>query len=761
MNNILFPSCFKQLCSRLLLFLFCFSILFLTVFTTFDSCSAAEVMLAWTANDPIEKVVGYRIYYGQVSRLDLNQQFKENFQYDFVIDLNSKYRCTPGSPPRNCLNVADQLDCSDLSGSEITCTYSGLDPDSAYYFTITAFNDRVESDYCHEEYYETPADKAPVVDTDNDGISDEDEINIYHTNPGISDTDNDGINDGDELAFWAEYWNCDFDNDGIINILDPDSDNDGIADGEEISQNSNPGIPPQLKLDIGIAGSILFNHNRRTIGFDKDIVDPVIIVGPATNNDEDPGVVRLTDVTDSSFAIKFQEWKYLEEIDGGIHDLEEVSFLALEKGIHYIGDGSVWVVGSFDIDNNRAWLTVPFPGEFPDVPELFLTIQTSNDPDPVIVRAGDISPTEFRAEIFNEEKINLGDRSTEKIGYLAIYQPDTGGEVKAGDKTVPYLLDNNVTDHNFSSVLGYEMKIQEEQSLDDETLHLKETFNVLNLKNLFFVQDISWSEADPFSVRKRASFVSNAALSSKWHTVTLSTPFVDQPIIIAGPPTYTDTDPGMVRIDKVNGNSFKIKFEEWKYLADQGNPAHDVEHASYLAIKKGRYLLDDGSIWEAGDFTISGLAQWQQVNFVESFTIRPVLFFTVQTTWGTELVTVRVEDLTRDGFSAALYAQESSMATGNSFERIGYLAISPPDYYGTTFESEQEIYYGVELLEVYSNFSPILGRDVKLEEEQSLDGEMSHQEEAVNAMRINSSFFANCISTYGPDTLVIRKIEAD
>ena len=759
MNNMLFSSCFEQLYSRLFLFLFCSSIFFLGIFTTFDSCSAAEIMMSWTANDPIEKVVGYRIYYGQVSRLDLNQQFKENFQYDFVIDLNSKYRCTPGSPPQNCINVADQLDCSDLSGTEISCTYSGLDSDSAYYFTITAFNDRVESDYCQEEFYETPA-VTPVADTDSDGIDDEDEINIYNTNPLISDTDNDGINDGNELAFWADYWNSDFDNDGIINILDPDSDNDGIFDGVEIDRNTNPGIAPQLKLDIGIADSALFNHNWRTIDLDKDIVDPVIIVGPSTNNDEDPGVVRLTNVTNSSFAIKFQEWKYLDEIDGGIHDLEEVSFLALEKGIHYLADGSVWVVGSFEIENNKSWLTVPFPGEFPAVPEIFLTIQTCNDPDPLIVRALDISQTEFRARIFNEEEINLGDRSREKIGYLAIYQPDTGGKVNAEAKTVSYLLDNHAIDHNFSSVLGYEVKIQEEQSLDDEILHVSEMFNILNFENLFFVQNVSELETDPFSIRKRSSLVSNTVISSKWQTVILSTPLV-QPIIIAGPPTNNDEDPGVVRIEKVNSNSFQIKFEEWKYLADQGNPAHDVEHASYLAIEKGIHTLADGSIWEAGEFTISGLDQWQPVNFIENFSIRPVLFLTVQTSWSPEPVTVRVEGFTRDGFSAALYAQESSMATENINEKVGYLAISPPDYYGATFDYGQEFFYGLELLDIYSNFSPTLGREIKLEEEQSLDDEMDHQEEAVNAMRINSSFFANCISTRGSDPVVIRKTDVD
>ena len=80
-------------------------------------------------------------------------------------------------------------------------------------------------------------------DSDNDGIVDGDEINIYGTNPEVADTDADGIGDGDELEFWEDDWNVDYDTDGIINLLDPDADDDGFLDGEEIEAGSDPGDP--------------------------------------------------------------------------------------------------------------------------------------------------------------------------------------------------------------------------------------------------------------------------------------------------------------------------------------------------------------------------------------------------------------------------------------------------------------------------------------------------------------------------------------
>lgn len=43
------------------------------------------------------------------------------------------------------------------------------------------------------------SDGLTAVDTDNDGISDVDEINLYKTNPNLADTDNDGVTDGVEV----------------------------------------------------------------------------------------------------------------------------------------------------------------------------------------------------------------------------------------------------------------------------------------------------------------------------------------------------------------------------------------------------------------------------------------------------------------------------------------------------------------------------------------------------------------------------------
>ena len=85
---------------------------------------------------------------------------------------------------------------------------------------------------------------AEAVDTDGDGLTDEEEINIYYTFPDKADTDGDGYNDKIEIEngyspHRAGEWmmhQLDWDKDGLNDILElnfgtdmqiPDSDGDG------------------------------------------------------------------------------------------------------------------------------------------------------------------------------------------------------------------------------------------------------------------------------------------------------------------------------------------------------------------------------------------------------------------------------------------------------------------------------------------------------------------------------------------------------
>jgi len=162
---------------------------FLTVFFYAPPESRA-VTLTWAANDPIENVTGYRIYYGSASRL-----------------------------------YSGSKDVGNVTSYELEYIIPTLEEGKTYYLAATAYSDSAESDYSAEVVYTYT---APVTvtapDTDGDGISDVDETYLYGTDPVSSDSDGDGISDGDELTLWAQDWDADYDADNLINLLDDDAD---------------------------------------------------------------------------------------------------------------------------------------------------------------------------------------------------------------------------------------------------------------------------------------------------------------------------------------------------------------------------------------------------------------------------------------------------------------------------------------------------------------------------------------------------------
>ncbi len=81
-------------------------------------------------------------------------------------------------------------------------------------------------------------------DTDCDGLSDEEEINTYGTDPQKADTDGDGKIDGKEVYYWLGNWAGDIDGDGLINLLDMDSAGNGTRDGSV--QPVGDGTPTEI-----------------------------------------------------------------------------------------------------------------------------------------------------------------------------------------------------------------------------------------------------------------------------------------------------------------------------------------------------------------------------------------------------------------------------------------------------------------------------------------------------------------------------------
>lgn len=80
---------------------------------------------------------------------------------------------------------------------------------------------------------------ATLIDIDCDGLYDNDETDVYQTDPSNPDSDADGLLDGDEVFIYS------------TSPLNPDTDGDGVLDGQEISDHTDPNDPASLHINRG------------------------------------------------------------------------------------------------------------------------------------------------------------------------------------------------------------------------------------------------------------------------------------------------------------------------------------------------------------------------------------------------------------------------------------------------------------------------------------------------------------------------------
>lgn len=127
-----------------------------------------------------------------------------------------------------------------------------------------------------------------VVDTDNDGLTDEQELNIYFTDPKNPDTDGDGFLDGEEIknnysplfGDKKKLIQVDSDKDYLndaweiilgTGLMNPDSDGDKFLDGTEVAAGYDPldsqpnKLPKTIKVSLA-KQNLTYTFGEKTLG---------------------------------------------------------------------------------------------------------------------------------------------------------------------------------------------------------------------------------------------------------------------------------------------------------------------------------------------------------------------------------------------------------------------------------------------------------------------------------------------------------------
>ncbi|MEC8474026.1 MAG: S8 family serine peptidase [Planctomycetota bacterium] len=169
---------------------------------------------------------------------------------------------------------------------------------------------------------------------------------------------------------------------------------------------------------VGFSGTAIdVTHVWKTINLPNNFVNPVVVAGGATRDGGHQGVVRVRNLTNDSFQIRFQEWDYRD----GRHTTENIGFLVVEAGVHRLTDGTNLVAGSVDL-TNESFRTVAFGTTFSTSPLIISQVMTNNDSAAVTERIRNITTEDFQIQL-NEEEAADRLHGTEKVGFIAI---DTG-----------------------------------------------------------------------------------------------------------------------------------------------------------------------------------------------------------------------------------------------------------------------------------------------------------------------------------------------
>jgi|GEM_PF-3545693 len=123
---------------------------------------------------------------------------------------------------------------------------------------------------------------------------------------------------------------------------------------------------------IGEVGSSTTDDDWKTVSLDRSYNNPIVVLGPVTQNSSDRFTVRVKDANSSSFKWRVHEWGY----ENGSHGDETVHYMVVEEGHYAFENGMQLYARDKTNVNENNFTNVSFPGEMTN--PLFLTQITTD-----------------------------------------------------------------------------------------------------------------------------------------------------------------------------------------------------------------------------------------------------------------------------------------------------------------------------------------------------------------------------------------------
>gem|GEM_PF-524906 len=417
---------------------------------------------------------------------------------------------------------------------------------------------------------------------------------------------------------------------------------------------------------------------------------PVVVMGPATQVNGEPAVMRVRNVTTTGFQYQIDEWDYVN----GYHPAETVHFFALTEGTHVFG-AQRWQVGRVSAVN-RTNLPVTLTG-FTASPVVLGQVETTVNSSGVAgkgvkavkTRISSVTSTSFQVKLETQE-LDTGTISNEDIGYIAV-STGTGyldGKILSAVRTTaavtntlatvtfpaartnPVLIAQAQSSNETNpgelkmaslSTTGVQLRFQEEASFDAETTHLAEDLGYIVLG------DMSGEVAAKIEV---GDIIVTQSSATTWTTVTLANTYT-APVVVMGPLSYRSGTSMTVRVRNVTATNFQFQVDRWDHHTTQ---THNIaEKLSYVVMESGSHAIG-GTRWEAGVKTGVNQAGTTQA-LATGFPNTPAVFSQVVTTNDPQAVQSRVSAISTTGFTVELDESEID-ATPHAAETVHWIAMT-------------------------------------------------------------------------------------
>ncbi len=269
------------------------------------------------------------------------------------------------------------------------------------------------------------------------------------------------------------------------------------------------------------------------------------------------------------------------------------------------------------------------------------------------------------------------------------------------------------------------------------------------------LEGASFDDWDVSVIGQAGNVTVGQSSSKQWHRVTFDTE-IENAIVIMGPIESRGNNAAVTRVRDVTDTGFEFQIDEWDYL----DGWHVAETIGWMAVSAGTHELANGQTIVAGQTQVDHRQTYAAFGTELD---NAIVLSEVVTVNGGAAVTTRAANVTATGFNIRLQEEEAQVPTGHAIEDVAFIAIETGVGDGIeALRSGDEVNHFVDRFEFTEDFddAPVVIADLQtfnggdtsalrytsrdadsvslfLQEEQSLNSEVAHVNEAVGILALD------------------------